>query len=116
MAIKIECDQDTQGRWIVKLLLEHDKAQLKKIVLVTAHAKTKEEAAGWAKRDLRVLAEQGFALLDAFGATNVVTVASAPIVHAPHCHPTIPTPDRPDGGCVCGAWKSWMTTEERHDA
>lgn len=33
---------------------------------------------------------------------ELVTTA---VQHAPHCHATFPTSDRPDGGCVCGAWQ-----------
>lgn len=33
----------------------------------------------------------------------IVTLAATAIQHAPHCHATIPTPDRPTGGCICGA-------------
>lgn len=33
-------------------------------------------------------------------------IVTAAIQHAPHCHATIPTEDRPDDGCICGAWRS----------
>jgi hypothetical protein len=38
---------------------------------------------------------------------TAMTTATAAIRHAPHCHAAPPTPDRPDGGCFCGAWKAY---------
>ena len=33
----------------------------------------------------------------------VITTAVPSIRHASYCHATIPTPERPTGGCICGA-------------
>lgn len=35
--------------------------------------------------------------------TREAIPAVTPVPHAPHCHATAPTPDRPRGGCICGA-------------
>lgn len=32
-----------------------------------------------------------------------VQVATSAVAHAWYCHATHPTPERPDGGCICGA-------------
>jgi len=37
---------------------------------------------------------------------QIVTIASI-VEHAKHCQPAIPTPDRPSGGCICGAWRQY---------
>ena len=48
----------------------------------------------------------GFALDADDGDTEPMTVAVvASNPHASHCHATMPTPDRPTGGCICGAWR-----------
>lgn len=36
----------------------------------------------------------------------IFKLAATSIQHAPFCHATIPTPDRPTGGCICGAVKA----------
>jgi len=35
---------------------------------------------------------------------ETTAIAAAATQHAPGCHATAPTEDRPDGGCWCGAW------------
>jgi hypothetical protein len=47
----------------------------------------------------------------AYAGASLATVATA-TVHPAHCQPTVPTPDRPDGGCICGAWVRALTVDE----
>lgn len=58
---------------------------------------------GFKNEPVAVTLVGGFAIAEATGPLLRVSTA---IVHAPSCHATAPTPERPDGGCVCGAWRN----------
>jgi chromosome segregation ATPase len=45
----------------------------------------------------------GVAAATAEAKASYLTTTAGSIQHAPYCHATIPTDDRPSGGCICGA-------------
>lgn len=54
------------------------------------------------------------AYAEAFADGPIVATAVPSVQHAPYCHATIPTPERPDGGCICGATKAQAAAVVEH--